>query len=177
MRGQEPGRPCSRGQILIRRRRCGLSKRRAQAAPCQELPACQAAEEPHGPTSLWASFPGRAVAGNPRAANSLPWLNPPCNGERQPPPCLSLPSAKLLSSRMSPLGRRCGRLAHRAVGAGGGLSSQPAPPAGTYPALSLQLSTRMLSENRHAPSPRAARWGHLHRRGSKSKPWGRLRNF
>lgn len=25
---------------------------------CQELPARQAAEEPHGPTSPWASFPG-----------------------------------------------------------------------------------------------------------------------
>lgn len=42
---REPGRPCSRGQIPVQRRRCGLSKHQVQAAPCQELPACQAAEE------------------------------------------------------------------------------------------------------------------------------------
>lgn len=56
--GQEPGCPCSRGQIPVRRRQCGLSEHPAQAVPCQELPAHQAAEEPHGPTSPCRSFPG-----------------------------------------------------------------------------------------------------------------------
>lgn len=50
--------------------------------PCQELPARQ--EEPHGPTSPWGSFPGRAVVGNPRAAELPSWLNPPVMGTGSP---------------------------------------------------------------------------------------------
>lgn len=65
---------------------------------------------------LW---PGIPELPSPHLAERL------CNGERQTPPCLSLPSAKCLFSWMSPPGRRGGCLGHGAVGVGGGLSSQP----------------------------------------------------
>lgn len=121
-------------------------------SPCRELPARPAAEEPHGPPSPRASCPGRAAAGSPRATESPSWLNPPRNGHRQPPPCLSLPSAKRCFSQMSPLGRGGGCPGHEAVGVGGGPASQP-PPAGTYPVLPLQLRTRMLSREQMCPKP------------------------